>query len=97
MKKKFLAELLDEIANTGLYTQETLNDMKKKMVYYAKCSMQYSDIAEECDEVFEEESLDSLYSWEDVEDNDWFNRDDGGSLNSWSRYRNNHSDEFSAE
>ena len=70
MKKKFLAEMLDELADTGLFTQETLNDVKKRMLYYATCVLNYSEIQEECEEQFSIEELDNFYGSEE-EYNEW--------------------------
>ena len=71
MKKKFLAEMLDELADTGMFTQETLNDVKKRMLYYATCVLNYSEIQEECEEQFSIEELDNFYGSEEEEYNGW--------------------------
>jgi len=73
MRKKKLQFLLDELIDMGYFTQEAINEIKKRMVYYGKTVLTYPEVQEECELKYEE-----LFRLEEAEE----------AIEKWSHERN---------
>lgn len=79
MRKKKIEVLLEELADTGYFTQEAVNEVKKRMVYYGKNVLAYPEVQDECEVLYEE-----LYKEEEMEE----------AIEKWNKTRNNRFDNF---
>lgn len=79
MRKKNLDTLLEELADTGYFTQEAVNEVKKRLVCYGRNVLAYPEIQEECEVVYEE-----LYKEEELEE----------AIEKWNKSRNSFTNNF---